>query len=472
MTNHDHLKSGRNLSPKERLATIRSEFGLRIKGLTGATYCVPGETLPRNVFGQRDASRIGKLFNPHSKEEPWKAEYGPPIIWWLRQHWRKPAPDGLFTDRVESEGDFISLMSGQAQSKPRLRRYANADQDAAALIVARMDFAKGHPAYFGGRHPVAIDDARALRRLITDGGALLPGPELGRVADLHSMCTGCGRGDSEHRLFRDVIDSHWERRSEVLAGLQDEGEIVGFAALMARSVQGKSLAGQLDEARIRAEAVDGLWAAGLMGADTPEVLRVRSRVREARMIGKDGDTPDELAFQESARGVFGPQSDDYLSELRCRACRAVAAKSPRAGELIAEAREVMTRAAEADVSRQEEISHAIADLEFIALVHVERTYEDDPFRFDDVLRITIGAARLRKQITHTTAPLRQAKLYFWLWRALGRSDTGLIRMALQLIERRATVNHLCVMEVPPFRRQLEKALLDPLVDLTTARRRS
>lgn len=287
-------------------------------------------------------------------------------------------------------------------------------------------------------------------------GTLLPPPEFSRLANAYSMCTGCGRGSGTHRLFEDVIEVHCDRRTEVMDRIGDLDEMVGFAELLAKGVQGRSLGGRLDEARSAAEFVERVWLRGDLGHDRADVVKLRSRTREALL--QRGDPGGESRFLDSTAAAFGSESDEYVSKLKCRACRAVALGSDDVEERLNDARELMGRIVSRYLARRTAIEKDAKDVDFIELTWLVRKVRGMGADVDGFLSRKVGERRLRLLLALTKSPIRRAVLLHWLWLAAGRPDAEHLRQALALLDERPDVKHLCVLDVDAFRRDLDQLL--------------
>lgn len=451
-------------SSLDRARAIVKELGLPGKSLQLA-YKLPHESVRRFVFGSRTAETIRKMLGPGGTGGMrWSADYEEPFRLWLEHthHWKPPAD--MFVVPIASVEAFIDYCK-RGKSRPReRRRYSRASQERVAVVIDQIDAAKDSPEFFrpapGLPNGIAGESARMLRRLVVEEGELLPAPELTRLANSYEMCVGCGRGADHHLLFRDVTEEHVRRSEEVLASVTDHEEMTGFMELLTKSVQDKSLSGKLGEAVEIAELVEGHFIRGDLGANRDAVAKVRSRIREPLIAY--GAPINEQEFLDSAASIFGPLSEEYIDEMKCRACRAVAAGSPQAEGRISEAREVMSRAVARDPARKATIDKESKDLDFIELIHATRRHQDSPEDHDAYLSRQIGSNRLQALLSRTTAPLRRAVICYWLWCANGRSDLRYLQAAATLLSERPTVNHLCVLNVASFRIEIERALRSAL----------
>lgn len=454
------------LTPEQTLAVLQEHFRFSYDTLAEATYEVEveGKKKRQLVFGGRKRDTLRKLFDDKYADIKWRHEYAAPLVAWLRVSLNLDIPDLFLRSRTRDELSAI-LTRNHAHSweVPKLRqlpRYKTIDQNTIALILDRMMASRSDPTYFERtvERPQGLigADASELRHIVIERETLVPAPELSKLANIHLLCAGCGRGHEEHKLFADVYEAHWSRRGEIENDhASDPADYVGLAELVSRSVQSSMLDGDHKTAIERATVVDQWISSGNLGdRNTARVLRVKSRLAEP--LSDTAFSDDD--FVQATANAFGPTSEGYISALKCRACRAVSRDAKDADMMIEEARAVVSQIASGQPNQAEAMREHHLDLSFIELIHLERQHKSEPRRHDEALGRQVE--ELHQKRKQYRAPLRRAKLLQWLWRATGRSRRTLLEYALRLTAERPTVKSLCVFDVSNFRSELSNSLRD------------
>lgn len=260
-----------------------------------------------------------------------------------------------------------------------------------------------------------------------------------------------------------VFRAAWERRDEVYASLEDRQQFLGLANIIAKWNHLTRLQGDRTLAYESARFVHTAAIQGHLGPKaSADRIELETRTRESLVgfvgFGEMIDTVGEY---------YGEHSKEYLGVLQCAACQAVfheghgeegfstaRDKIERAKQAVSHAKTVAARTGAEDLAR---IIGRKDDIEFIHVSYIERKYRNDASRLDAELR-RYGIDSLLDLRRVTTAPLRRAKVNYWLWRAEGRSQMQRLQEALDLLDERKEVVSVCVLDVPGFRRELEEAL--------------
>ena len=457
------------LTQKQRLRFLKEHLGVGFDALAEAQYTVACETpYKRLVFDGKKANTIGKLFAPNNPSAPWRNRYAEPILAWLRETFHLNPPDDFFVVALHTREELIQALVFNethewSESNTRsLPLYGSADENAISLILKRIMASRDDPEYFRRTQekPLGLiaSDAADLKRIVVEGGTLIPGPELGKTANVHLLCTGCGRGSDEYGLFEAVLEAHWARRDEIMdSRIESEADYIGLAEVGARTVQASLLNGDFERATERAKIIEQWASQGLLGKEDGPVVKIRTHISEAIARDAGASEYNEKLLGDSA-AAFGKFSKNYITALKCRACRAVALGDKNASDYIEAAREVIKGIPTRILDRVDDRKGHLVDLGFIELTHLEKQHQREGRRMDEALRSKVGVDELRTRIKETNAPLRRAKLLYWLWRATGRSRRAILEQARGFAAERPAVKNLCVFDVAAFRIELGQQL--------------
>jgi hypothetical protein len=458
----------RSLSPKERLQILKNFLRISFAELADVEYeqSAEGRTIKQHVFGGKQADTIRKLFNPLNTDTPWRAEYAQRIVAWLQQHYHfANAPDDLFVAPLASELEFTNYIlfgSMVHQAAPASRRrfgsniYRTREENELSLILDRIAVSSGNPEYFrkGRDRPKSLAelDAADLNKRVVNHGILVPADKLEAVGQLHEMCAACGLGSEEYPLFAPTLEAIWNRKDEIIkARIGSERDFFGLAKVGTRIAEGSYVSGQLAKAAKTAGVVDGWLTQGLADVDRRDLYDVQCRISEPLL-----DRPPTLEdpFIRYTEEQFGNRSIEYVGALRCCACRAVATNSSFAKQHIEAARRALAAAAPFLNRRPETVQEQQHYIDFIEIMHTERTVGMESQQMDETIRMQIGIEKIQGLLKTFDYPIYRAKALYWLWRALGRQKTALLDEVKQLISKHPSLKRLCLFDVNAFQREV------------------
>lgn len=290
-------------------------------------------------------------------------------------------------------------------------------------------------------------------------------PAVDRICTRHKSCHGCGKGAPGLKLLRPLFTA--------IADPDKTADIRRIGAPRDVLSLGRVQGHLLKDARINADT-DGVKTATavidqIVWTDLVGYCEERSLVH-LDMIVMDTPMCDDAFTKRLDRvaALFGPNSEEYVSVLKCRACQAVFAdlgseENERADEFLEIAWEACRRAraatSKSSPTYEDLVGHGFS-LTFLELCRLEQQAGNSLSKLTRDLREKCGDSpkelfALRERVS---SPIRRAMIDYWLWVHSRCTDYSHLQDAQVNLSRNPIVKSLCVLDVHHFRKRIDKNL--------------
>lgn len=451
--------TGANFS---RLAAILEHVDVTTKQFSVATYICPEEKVRKSAWIAGEHA-IHK-YRRQGKKLPKK--YIRNIIDWLGAEHQIIVDREIFTRDFSSKEDFLKELQSpdsrqsrdfqQRNFKSKLVLYSALVED--GIMKGGYDFVKEDTI---GRQLILEIEKIVSSESEIEAEAI---ESLGRIQP--RSCSGCGKGMDRLIAMKPVNSAIWQRRSELFVQVDSRAATKGLATTVSKKLHHSRLSGDRDGAAAAANFLSAMIEAEKLGgprdADRLEI--------EAKLIEAFAKTHDRKTLSDRFKSAH--QSEHNLQSvgvLICDACCAVAMKESDAVEKIEKCRDALRDALAAfkkKGSSTVDLRYRENDIAYIEYSFIEKTFLSDLYRFGDELRrkdasIRSGKSpgkRLEALLAEYRSPIRRGKICYWLWIRDQMRNPVWLATSLALLNERADVQELCILDVSKFRHQVQSAL--------------
>ncbi|MEO1747149.1 MAG: hypothetical protein AAFR27_00770 [Pseudomonadota bacterium] len=286
------------------------------------------------------------------------------------------------------------------------------------------------------------------------------------VFALYRPCPGCGCGAQGFEHLLPLADIIFEREDDVLAAISDPDRKLAFAHILERKLSWLRMQGaeRKDEVVQVADSLVRIVFDDLFDhKDKSAVLTLAKHSKSA-----SHGSPAFEQLREAVSEWFGEHSMDAVGFQRCLACKRISeCADGKAKEFLDSAREVQIRALEfamrkGDMQHVADLRETALNLDFLEAAWLEGQCGPDTDMLHTRLRRNFcdgTPARLKAMFTYYhDSPLRLARVHYWLWAYEDIKTPDHLLAAQRCLAQRSSVQELCVLDVPSFKRKLERAL--------------
>ena len=433
------------LGARERLAILKNVYGIKACNVWHAQVELNGKV--EYVFRNKRYF-AEQVFNPKRRYPPLTGKFKAAIILWLQQTYDRAISPEVLDFECDTAEQFHRHYrnSRESASRPvKISQFGDALLDEMGWVIAQAEVLPGQEAYRTTDDSPSVGERTAteLARRMARTDKPLPAPLLDRVASVVDLCGGCGKGAEIFAAYKPVLETAWARGVADLSRLNDDAELLGLANVGSKAALGAMVEGRHDDAQAIGAAAASLLTRVPVN---PASLKIATRLYEPiRRTGQEH--AGRLGEIERA---FGPDSREYVSELKCRACRAIACGSRDAQQAISAAEAATHKALRRNPREAERLSWDLRDIEFLKIVHLRRDARRSMQELDRK-----GLDALRELWMHTKSPVRRAYVALHILPLAKRQHEELRHLSIRDLDERPFVKSICIIDVANLRAELE-----------------
>ena len=393
------------------------------------------------------------------------------VALWLSEAKKYIFRDDLFTRQTTSDkafADYATTFVRQRHEPIVYRSKICEEIDTAGRVLKTMF--EAHASHAFDKSHVAkyvIPATHALTQAVANSSSVRNYIDtVSAIFVLYKPCYGCGVGATGFQYLLPLVDIMFERKRDIMNAISVPDEKLAFAHVLERKLawlrlQGK---GQGEEASNVVESLvrvvfDELW-------DHKDKGAVLSLAKQSKSALQGSSAFEQL--RDAVAEKFGEHSIDAVGFQRCIACKRISeCADGKAKEFLDEAREVHTKALKHAMRNFEQ--NRIADLkevrlniDFLEVAWLEGQSGFDPDTLHSKLRTEFCDGTPEKLMAllryYDSSLLRRARVHYWLWVYEEVKTPYHLLAAQRCIEQNQSVQELCVLNVPRFKKQLKNAL--------------